>query len=82
MTHFHTFTRDDGMKVTVEYEIDSYGSPGGSGPTDPPDDPPEVSIVKAWIEPDGENVELTIAEEDRCVDQIIQNIEPLDYEEN
>lgn len=79
MSHSHTFRRDDGTKVTVEYEIDSYGSPGGSAPHDPPDDPPEISIIKTYT--DEKDVLLTDAEEERCIDQIIQNIEPPDYDD-
>lgn len=52
-TAFHTFFRDNGLPVTVEYEIGSQGEPnfdypghicdgGGSGP--------EILIVKAWPE--------------------------------
>jgi hypothetical protein len=50
-TNFHTFTKDNGLPVEVEYEIVSYGEPhfdspghicdgGGSGP--------EVQINDSW----------------------------------
>lgn len=80
-THFYDFFRDDDTKITVEYSQSPYDPGISSGPAEScyPPEGGEVEIIKAWLEPGGEDVVLTAAEEESIVDEICQlPIEPDD----
>jgi hypothetical protein len=59
---FRDFTRDDGSRVTVEYEVSSYGSPATYSPISGADggDAFEIEIVSCW--PSTEQYDRLLAE--------------------
>jgi hypothetical protein len=49
-THFHDFTKDDGMPITVEYGVEGSYSPKTYSPLSGAcsGDAPEIGIISAW----------------------------------
>lgn len=80
-TYFQDFIRTSGEVITVEYTYTAgsdttysplYGADGGDGA--------EIEILKAWIEPSGEDIQLPDEERERYEEWIVANVEPPCYE--
>lgn len=79
-----TFVRDDReTELEVDYEVRGGSEPSGMfGPPEhyDPGEPPEVTVIGAWLladanNPDAPEVELTDAERERFEQEVIQDPE-------
>lgn len=76
-TFFRTHTRDDGeTEFTCEIEVVTWGGPAT---WDDPAEGPEVDLVRAWIEPSGEEITLTDAEWAKAEQQFLEDPPEADY---
>lgn len=77
------FKRDDGSKITVEYELEEAGEPHGDCPGSPADgggSGPVYAITAAYNEA-GEEIQLTERERDRMETWLAENVEQ-DYSDD
>lgn len=80
MTCHHTFTRPNGVVITVEYSVSGRNSPTTYSPMYGADggDAAEFAIVKAWDEATGTDIELPDDEREVYEEILAETVDPDD----